>query len=207
MSTSNEQTHYYCTAFLGVEAVASGSLQHVVTTVKGALSESELVRVLIFDDSTGKPIDVDYHGTADDVFSRLAAPSGESSATEANSQTTRRAGRPKLGVVSGEVTLLPRQWEWLKAQPGGASVTLRKLVDEARRAGEQQSTIRKSQEAAYVFMTAMAGDFSHYEEALRALYAGNAERLDQYTQDWAPDIRNYVKRLAAGAFPEDEKKN
>lgn len=207
MSTSNEQTHPYCTAFLGVEAVASGSLQHVIATVKEALSESELDRVLVFDNSTGKPIDVDYHGTADEVLRRLAVPSDEPPATEANSQTTRKAGRPKLGVVSGEVTLLPRQWEWLKAQPGGASVTLRKLVDEARRTGEQQSTIRKSQEAAYAFMTAMAGDFSHYEEALRALYAGDAERFDHYTQDWAPDIRSHVKRLAAGAFPEDEKKN
>lgn len=204
MSTNNEQTHSCCTAFLGLEAVASGSLQHVVTEVKGTLSDSELTRVLIFDDSTGKPIDVDYHGTTDDVLTRLTELSGESPATEANSQTVRKAGRPKLGVVSGEVTLLPRQWEWLKAQPGGASVTLRKLVDEARRAGEQQSTLRKSQEAAYAFMTAMAGDFSFYEEALRALYAGDAERLDQYTQDWAPDIRNHVKKLAAGAFPEDE---
>ncbi|ETT51838.1 hypothetical protein C162_09501 [Paenibacillus sp. FSL R7-269] len=204
MSMSNEQTHSYCTAFLGAEAVSSGSLEQVVTTVKGRLSDSELARVLIFDDSTGKPIDVDYHGTTDDVLTRLAEPSGESTATEVNPQTTRRAGRPKLGVVSGEVTLLPRQWEWLKAQPGGASVTLRKLVDEARRTGEQQSTIRKSQEAAYAFMTAMAGDFSHYEEALRALYAGDAERLDQCTQDWAPDIRNHVKQLAAVAL---QKKN
>ncbi|WP_341347597.1 DUF2239 family protein [Paenibacillus sp. FSL H3-0469] len=204
MSTGNEQTHAYCTAFLGVEAVASGSLQHVVATVKRTLSDSELARVLIFDDSTGKPIDVDYHGTTDAVLTRLTEPLEESAVTEVNSQTARKAGRPKLGVVSGEVTLLPRQWEWLKAQPGGASVTLRKLVDEARRAGEQQGTIRKSQEAAYTFMTAMAGDFSHYEEALRALYAGDAERFDQYTQDWAPDIRNHVKQLAAVAL---QKKN
>ncbi|WP_340023497.1 DUF2239 family protein [Paenibacillus sp. FSL K6-1096] len=206
MSTNNEQTHSFCTAFLGVEAVASGSLEHVVTTVKGMLSDSELAGLLIFDDSTGKQIDVDFRGTTDEVLARLAGPSGEPPGAEVNSQTTRRAGRPKLGVVSGEVTLLPRQWEWLKAQPGGASVTLRKLVDEASRAGEQQNTIRKSQEAAYSFMTAMAGDFSHYEEALRALYAGDAERLDQYTQDWAPDIRSHVKKLAAGAFPEDDLK-
>lgn len=200
MSMGIGQTHSCYTAFLGVKAVASGSLQQVVTEVKGTLSDSELARVLIFDDSTGKAIDVDYHGKIDEVFTRLAEPSGDSTAAEVNPQTARKAGRPKLGVVSGEVTLLPRQWEWLKAQPGGASVTLRKLVDEARRTGEQQSTIRKSQEAAYAFMTAMAGDFSHYEEALRALYAGDAERLDQYTQSWAPDIRNHVKRLAADAL-------
>ncbi|MEK3904593.1 DUF2239 family protein [Paenibacillus sp. FSL R7-0179] len=200
MSTINEQTNTYCTAFLGVEIAASGALQHVVTVVKSKLSDSELARVLIFDDSTGKPIDVDYHGEIDEVLTRLAEPSEESAVTEVNPQNTRRAGRPKLGVVSGEVTLLPRQWEWLKAQPGGASVTLRKLVDDARRSGEQQGTIRKSQEAAYAFMTAMAGDFNHYEEALRALYAGDSERFDQYTQDWAPDIRSHVKQLAADAL-------
>ncbi|WP_405112895.1 DUF2239 family protein [Paenibacillus sp. FSL K6-1217] len=206
MSTGIEQKHSCYTAFLGVEIVASGSLQHVVTAVKSKLSDRELAGLLIFNDSTGKPIDVDLRGETGEVLAGLEAPVGESPAGEGNPQTVRRAGRPKLGVVSGEVTLLPRQWEWLKAQPGGASVTLRKLVDEARRAGEPQSVIRKSQEAAYSFMTAMAGDFSHYEEALRALYAGDSERFDQYTQDWAPDIRSQVKKLAIGAFPKDESK-
>ncbi|KWX81438.1 hypothetical protein AMQ83_34215 [Paenibacillus riograndensis] len=200
---SNALTRFSCTAFLGVGVVASGSLQHVVTIVKDALSDRELTQLLIFNDSTGKPIDVDFRGKTDDVLKRLGEQFGDSSSTEVNHQTTRRVGRPKLGVVSGEVTLLPRHWEWLKSQPGGASVTLRKLIDEARRAGEQQSTIRESQEATYNFMTAMAGDFHQYEEALRALYAGDLDRFYHFIDDWAPDIRNHVKRLAANAFSEE----
>lgn len=195
-------TQLTCTAFSDEGIVASGSLQHVVTTVKAALSDSEHTQLLIFDDSTGKPIDVDFRGKIDDVLQRLEEQFSGASDTEVNPQTTRRVGRPKLGVVSGEVTLLPRQWEWLKSQPGGASVTLRKLIDEARRAGEQRSTIRESQEATYNFMTAMAGDFLHYEEALRALYAGDGDRFNRFIEDWAPDIRNHIKKLSAHAFPE-----
>lgn len=196
---SDTITRFSCTAFLGVRAVASGSLQHVVLTVKDALCDGELTQVLLFDDFTGKPIDVDFRGKKEEVLKGIEEQSGDSSGTEGN-PTARQVGRPKLGVVSGEVTLLPRHWEWLKSQPGGASVTLRKLIDEARRAGEQERTIRESQEAAYSFMTAMAGDFNQYEEALRALYAGDSERFYRLIGDWAPDIRNYIKRLASRAF-------
>lgn len=199
---SNEITRFYYTAFLGVEVVASGSLQHVVSTVKDALDDRDLAQLLIFDDSTGKQVDVDFRGKIDDVLNRLGEPFGDLPGTEVNHQSTRRVGRPKLGVVSGEVTLLPRHWEWLKGRPGGASVTLRKLIDEARRAGDKQSNLRESQEATYNFMTAMAGNFHHYEEALRALYAGDLDRFYHFIDDWAPDIRNHIKRLAANAFPE-----
>lgn len=200
---SNFLTRFYCTGFLGVRMVASGSLQHVVRTAKDTLSDKELTQLLIFDDSTGKPIDVDFRGTMDELLGRLGEQFGDPSGTDVNHQTTRRVGRPKLGVVSGEVTLLPRHWEWLKSQPGGASVTLRKLIDEARRAGEQQSSIRTSQEATYNFMTAMAGDFNQYEEALRALYAGDSDRFYHLIEEWAPDIRDHVKKLTANAFPEE----
>ncbi|ASS74219.1 hypothetical protein CIG75_03950 [Tumebacillus algifaecis] len=199
---SNALTSFYCTAFLGVGVVASGSLQHVVTTVKDALEDRDLTQLLLFDDSTGKQVDIDFRGKTDDVLKRLGEQFGDVPDTEVNHLSTRRVGRPKLGVVSGEVTLLPRHWEWLKSQPGGASVTLRKLIDEARRTGEKQSNIRESQEATYTFMTAMAGNFPKYEEALRALYAGDLDRFYHFIDDWAPDIRNHVKRLAATAFPE-----
>ncbi|WP_058302053.1 DUF2239 family protein [Gorillibacterium timonense] len=199
---SNVLTRISCTAFLGVRVVASGSLQHVVTTVKDALDDRDLTQLLLFDDSTGKPVDVDFRGKTDDVLKRVGEQFDDLPNKEGNNPLTRRVGRPKLGVVSGEVTLLPRHWEWLKSQPGGASVTLRKLIDEARRAGDIQSNIRKSQEATYTFMTAMAGNFPQYEEALRALYAGDLDRFYYFIDDWTPDIRNHVKRLAAHAFPE-----
>lgn len=200
---SNALASFYCTAFLGAGVVASGSLQHVVTAVKDALDDRDLAQLLVFDDSTGKPVDVDFRGKIDDVLKRLGEQVGDLPGAEVNHQSARRVGRPKLGVVSGEVTLLPRHWEWLKRQPGGASVTLRKLIDEARHAGEKQSDIRESQEAAYNFMTAMAGDFPQYEEALRALYAGDSDRFYRFIDDWAPDIKSYVKSLAAHAFPEE----
>ncbi|WP_217561125.1 DUF2239 family protein [Paenibacillus sp. GbtcB18] len=198
----NDLTSFNCTAFLGVRVVASGSLQRVVSTVKDVLDDRDLTQLLIFDDITGKQIDVDFRGKTDGVLKRLGEPSGDLPGTEVNHQSPRRAGRPKLGVVSGEVTLLPRHWEWLKGQPGGASVTLRKLIDEARRAGEKQSNLRESQEATYNFMTAVAGNFHQYEEALRALYAGDLDRFYHFIDDWAPDIRNHIKRLAANAFSE-----
>lgn len=182
----NSHPDITCTAFLGTRVVASGSLAPVISNVKETLEEKALLQLLIFDDSTGKQIDIDLRGKADDL---------------AADESPRRAGRPKLGVVSGEVTLLPRHWEWLKGQPGGASVTLRKLIDEARRAGEEQSKVRASQEAVYHFMTAVAGNFPHFEEALRELYAGNADRFYASMEEWAPDIRNHIKRLALDSFP------
>ncbi|MGN7759884.1 DUF2239 family protein [Paenibacillus sp. 22594] len=199
---NNTPTLFNCTAFLGMRVVASGSLEHVVTSVMDALDNRDLTQLFIFDDSTGKLIDVDFRGSTDDVLKRLGEQPGDLSVTEVNHQPTRRVGRPKLGVVSGEVTLLPRHWEWLKNQPGGASVTLRKLIDEARHAGEKKSTIRESQEATYNFMTAMAGNFHHYEEALRAMYAGDLDRFHHFIDDWVPDIRDHVKKLAANAFNE-----
>jgi hypothetical protein len=189
----------------GCGRVASGSLQHVVTTVKDTLDDRDLTQLLIFDDTTGKQIDVDFRGKTDDVLKRLGEQFGDLPDMEMNNQPTRRVGRPKLGVVSGEVTLLPKDWEWLKSQSGGASVTLRKLVGDARRAGGKQSKIRESQEATYYFMTAMAGNFHQYEEALRALYADDSDRFYHFIDNWAPDIRNHIKKLAADAFPEGNK--
>lgn len=199
----DDLTCFYYTAFLGMKVVASGSLKHVVSTVKDTMDERDITQLLIFDDTTGKQIDVDFRGKTEDVLKRLEEQFGDLPSTEVDHQPTRRVGRPKLGVVSGEVTLLPRDWEWLKSQPGGASVTLRKLVGEARRAGGKQNKIRESQEATYNFMTAMAGNFHQYEEALRALYAGDLDRFYHYIDDWSPDIRDHIKKIAANAFPEE----
>ncbi|MGO4728948.1 DUF2239 family protein [Paenibacillus sp. 2KB_22] len=202
MQASSHPISY--TAFIDRACFVKGSLQHVVGIAKDTLEDSQLAQVLIFHDGTGKPVDVDFSGSTAEVLDRLRSESKEgptSDTTEKeNEQPARKVGRPKLGVVSGEVTLLPRQWEWLKAQPGGASVTLRKLIDEARRTGENESKVRAAQEAMYHFMTAMAGDFPQYEEALRALYAGNEDLFYVLIDHWKPDIRDYVKDLAKGAF-------
>ena len=196
----NDLTHITCTAFVGERAIASGSLEHVISTVKEDLDEYLLTQLLIFDDATGEQIDVEFRGTTDYVLKRVVERLSDLPSSEVNQQSIRRVGRPKLGVVSGEVTLLPRHWEWLKSQPGGASVTLRKIIDEARHVREKQNTMREAHEATYRFMTAMAGDFPHYEDALRALYTGDSARFYHLIRDWAPDIRDHIDKLSAKIF-------
>ncbi|RZJ09421.1 MAG: DUF2239 family protein, partial [Haliea sp.] len=105
-------------------------------------------------------------------------------------------GRPKLGVVAREVTLLPAHWDWLGSQPGGASVTLRKLVQEARRAGTSRERMRRSQERCYKFMVALAGNLPGFEEAARALFAGDRNALLGRMKKWPADIREHVVSLS-----------
>ena len=136
-----------CTVFLGVKKMAQGSIEEVIPWLKQTYADEALTTFLLFDDATGKTFDVDFRGTIDEVLARFFEKSGISPSSEAIPLSTKRVGRPKLGVVSGEVTLLPRHWEWLKRQPGGASVTLRKLVEEARRTDTQHNQVRVAQEA------------------------------------------------------------
>jgi hypothetical protein len=115
----------------------------------------------------------------------------------------RRRGRPKLGVVAREVTLLPRHWEWLNAQPGGASVALRKLVEAARRANGDKDRSRAARDAAYHFMSAMAGNLPQFEEACRALFAGDHRRFTTLIAAWPGDVRDHIIRLACNRDPVD----
>ena len=43
---------------------------------------------------------------------------------------------------------------------------------------------RQAQDAADSFMMVMAGNQPHYEEAARALYAGNVQRFTDLTEGW-----------------------
>ncbi len=196
---NNSAEHHY-TAFLGERKVASGNLEHVVSTVKDLVAEEEWWQLLIFDDLTSNQVEVDFRGTKSSVLDRLKKPMSTDALKVQNDNQTPGRGRPKLGVVPGEITLLPRHWEWLKNQPGGASVTIRKLIDEARRLHSDKDTLRHAQEATYRFMTVMAGNHAHYEEALRALYAGDSSLFDQLIDGWPADIREHTKQLAARAF-------
>jgi hypothetical protein len=177
-------------AFDGDHSIASGDLRSVARAAKQALDRRKEASILIFDGATSAPVEIDFRGTIADVLARLPEAVGTSAATEDAAQAGPRGpGRPKLGVVAREVTLLPRHWEWLAQQSGGASVALRKLVDEARRANKDKDRIRQAQEAAYRFIAAMAGNKPHVEEAARALFAGDAA-----------DVRDHARRLAAPAF-------
>ncbi|HDR9509517.1 DUF2239 domain-containing protein [Burkholderia cepacia] len=201
MTTSTLLPSY--TAFDGHRRLASGPLATVALAVRQA-GDATSGTILIFDDATGRSIDLDLRGTADDIRARYAPPPADASGAAgepAGAGEQRGRGRPKLGVVSREVTLLPRHWEWLGAQPGGASVALRKLVEDARRTHAEADRRRDAQARAYHFMSAMAGDLPGFEEAARALYANDAVRLAELVAGWPDDIRGHALALARGDLP------
>jgi uncharacterized protein len=193
-----------CSAFEGFRRIASGTLAQVALKTKKVIDRGERAPVLIFDDASGEQVEIDFRGSADDVLDRLPKPAGEGLIAEAQAETDiakpRGPGRPRLGVVAHEITLLPRHWEWLGRQPGGASVALRKLVEEARRAHEHTDRIRLAQEAAYRFMSAIAGNLAGFEEATRALFAANRTGFTESTQAWPHDLRDHASKLADVAF-------
>lgn len=177
------------TAFAGARRIAAGDLATVAAAVHG-LGEA-IEPVLIIEDATGRPVDLDLRGDADAVRARYTP--------EPAAKPGR--GRPRLGVAAREVTLLPSQWEWLAQQPGGASATLRRLVDQARRSGAEQR--RQAQDAAHRVTTLLAGDLPQYEDALRAFYAGDFDQLGALVRAWPTDIADYVlARMDAVRSPE-----
>jgi hypothetical protein len=176
------------TAFDGFRLVASGALIDVAMAVKAVLAKDSSASVLTFDDTTGKVIDLDLRGGKADIAARLAT-------AEPGEEGPRGRGRPRLGVVAREVTLLPRHWEWLAQQRGGASHALRRLIDEARRNDGGESASRAAQERAYRFLSGLAGDLAGFEEATRALFAGDRVSFAQQTEGWPDDVRAYALRL------------
>lgn len=166
------------TAFKGLQRVCAGTVEELAVFHR-TKPQGE---ILVFDDATGAQVDLDVRAAA-----RTEPPAVE---------PPRGRGRPRLGVIPKEVTLLPRHWDWLNLQPGGASVALRKLVDEARRMSGDRDRIRAAQEAAYRFMSAIAGNLPGFEEAARALFAYDRRRFTQFIAAWPEDVRDYAVRLA-----------
>jgi hypothetical protein len=191
-------------AFDGDRRIAGGGLREVARAAKEVLDRRKDAAILVFDGVTSGPVDIDFRGTVADVQARLPETAGESAAAEdAMPSGPRGPGRPKLGVVAREVTLLPRHWDWLAQQSGGASVALRRLVEDARRTGEDSHRIKRAQEAAYRFMSAMAGNKPHYEDAIRALYANDPARFEKLIAAWPADVRDHTLALAERAFRRD----
>ena len=168
------------TAFAGGRRIAQGPAEAVAPVVRAALEQGG--GVLVFRDDAGRQTELDL---------RTAPPP----------PPPRRPGRPKLGVEAREVTLLPRHWAWLGRQPGGASAALRRLVETASRETSGRELVRLGQEAAYRFATAVAGDAEGYEEAMRALFAGDRTRFAACAANWSADVREHVLRLAGPALP------
>ncbi len=176
------------TLFQGEHRVLTADLPTILTYLKTEAADP--AALLIIDDATGHNVDFDLRGTLEDVLARVAAPA----------EKTPARGRPKLGVVAREVTLLPRHWQWLEIQPGGASATLRRLIDEERRRHPHRETILAAQTAADRFMHVLAGNRPGFQEASRALYARDAAAFESHTASWPDDVREHARRLAAPAF-------
>jgi hypothetical protein len=176
-----------CTAFSGSTMIATGRVSDVALAVKAVTDADAAAAILIFADEDARQVELDLRGSAGAVESRYR-------------EAPRTVGRPKLGVVAREVTLLPRHWEWLATQPGGASVALRKLIDEARWTHSARDRVRRAQETAYRFISVMAGNAPGFEEAARALFACNAERFVAEMDVWPADVRAHALYLAGDAL-------
>ena len=197
-----EQIPTTYTAFGCHTALVTGAIKEVVAAAKSRW-DLGTETVLVFDDITGKQIDFDFEGSSTEVQEKLWwHPLFRSQESLMTARTG--PGRPKLGVVSREISLLPRHWEWLETQPQGASAAIRRLVDEARKREPNEGRARKRREAAGNFMWAMAGNLANFEEASRGLYAGDIERLERQIKDWPRDVRAYVYRLLEIEPPANE---
>jgi hypothetical protein len=193
--SSDEPSPRRFTAFAGPCRIASGDLAKVALKARKATRGGE--SVLVFDDLTSEQVELDLRGSAEEILARLQSPL-EAKETSAERRPEPGPGRPKLGVVGREVTLLPRHWDWLATQPGGASVTLRKLVEAAKRANAELDHARTAQEATYRFMRVMAGNLPEFEEATRILFSKSKERLKDFearVRGWPGDVRRHVLKL------------
>jgi hypothetical protein len=186
MSSSSDSQ---LTAFAGFRRIASGPRAKVMAQVRKQCAHAGQALPFVFDDSTGERLDIDLREGAS------PAP-----AVTAQDPAARGVGRPRLGVVAREVTLLPRHWEWLGRQPGGASVALRRLIDEARHVHADRDAQRAAREATYRFMSVIAGDLPGFEEAARALFAGDRARFDAHVATWPEDVQAHLHKLAAAAW-------
>jgi hypothetical protein len=207
-----------CTAFEGGSCIAAGALRDVAMRAKMAVDagadSASPASVWVFDDATGETLELDWRGTVEEFAVRLVQqaqavdasaepaplPAGDSPA----SQAPRGPGRPKLGVVAREVTLLPRHWEWLATQPGGASVALRKLVEVARLASERKDAVARCSAVGYKFMSTIAGDAPGFEEASRALFAGDAAGFAGRIAGWPTDVQTHLQKLVCAAFADTD---
>lgn len=182
--------------FSGDRLVASGPLSSAAIEAKRVLDARPDRPLVILGTDDAATIEVDFRGSVDDVAARLAA----STPTGAGAPIERGPGRPKMGVVAREVTLLPRHWAWLNARPGGASATLRKLVEMEMRRSVDDDRRRAARDRTHRFMTVVAGDIPGFEEASRALFAGNRDLFNDRTAPWPLDVRDTARRFAQDAF-------
>ncbi|MEK9502791.1 DUF2239 family protein [Gaopeijia maritima] len=200
-------------AFEGPRRIASGDLETVALAIHDRVASTREA-LLAFDETTGRQVDIDLRGDREGVrlwvrnwlryhaAQPAAGASGGGASREAAEAAAppRRRGRPRLGVVSREVTLLPRHWAWLSSQGSSASAVLRRLIDEARKVDAGPARRREARDATYRFIAAMAGDRPGFENAVRALYGSDRDTFEGVLEGWPPDVAELAGRLATGAF-------
>jgi hypothetical protein len=186
-----------CSAFDGVRLIAAGPLAEVAAATWRAMQAGARGPLLVFDDHSSRPVEFDLRGNEREVLARLQS-------ALAQAPVSRGPGRPKLGVTAREVTLLPRHWDWLATQPGGASAYLRRLVEQARRGGDAGVRARAAGESVDRFMQAMTGSLPGHEEVSRAFWRGERKQFATLTRAWPVDVRDHLRRLAAIAWDESE---
>jgi uncharacterized protein len=181
------------TAFLADRQLVTGELRALLLGCKAALDRGQADALLIFEDRTGRQVEFDFHGTADEVLAREAPPEPAKPGP----------GRPRLGVVSREVSLLPRHWAYLERQPSGSSAALRRLVEQAIKGVPDRERVRIARESTSRVMTTLAGNAPGYEEAARALFAGDRAKFAREIRHWPEHVRSYLERLSAPSFTDE----
>ncbi|MBO9646843.1 MAG: DUF2239 family protein [Pseudacidovorax sp.] len=177
------------TAFLGYQQIAHGPRESVLAELR---RRQDNPPAIVFDDHSGERVELEAPG--------CGTPCPAEADTAGGTRHARGVGRPRLGVVAREVTLLPRHWEWLSRQPGGASVALRRLVDDARRVYADRDAVRASRESTYRFLSTVASALPGFEEAARALFAGDPARFAEQIRDWPEDVARYARHLSANSW-------
>tara|TARA_B100001013_G_scaffold338302_1_gene259147 strand:+ start:260 stop:835 length:576 start_codon:yes stop_codon:yes gene_type:complete len=151
--------------------IAQGELPAVIREAQRQFPEAE---PCLYKLDNGKRVDIDWRGDAEEVIKRLPA---------ALVPPAEKRGRPKLGVISKEVTLLPEHWEWLSVQRGGASTTLRRLIDSAMSSMTPAQERRIKQDQLYSMMRVFE-DEAGFEAASRALYRLDEAAFSQAIGNW-----------------------
>jgi uncharacterized protein len=184
--------------FAGTNLIARGQLAEVVQHGKALFDRDDVARIALYDDATGHPVDIDFTGTEAEVVAKLTTHPVVGPARPGQAEK-KKPGRPRLGVVSREISLLPRHWRWLAAQRGGASAALRRLVDTARKNGAGEDQVRRAIDAAHRFMWDIAGDLPDFEEASRSLFDRDFDTFAIFIASWPPGIQEQLNRYISRA--------
>ena len=185
-------------SFTGYRHIASGPLRTVLKETKTFYDSTQTPdernashhpeNLLFFHHGDGRQLDFDLSGSLEDVLSRIQT--REPSPVDETPDKPGK-GRPRLGVVSKEVTLLPRHWEWLSRQPASASATLRRLVSEAS-SRENTSSKAKAERLGTILWT-LAGNLEGFEEASRCLHRLDFEGLFGFSDKWPGDLPGFIR--------------